>query len=270
MIRVAHDRRLSKGRQPNGQPTLKQELSSGAVRFIREVEIGGRQREPNARKQRMFPEREARFAKLEIRAKSIELYRSYQNAEHLPDCLQLNFVEAREVLFAPGTTPVVWRLVTTEPIETNAQLETVIDIYRKRWLIEEFFKAIKTGCRFESHQLEDGRALLVALTIESSIAWQILRLRHVGRTQPDAPCKTLLTTPQIAALTRIRARRGELSEVLTVDDVIDELARLGVHLRNNGPPGWAVLKRGLRKLNLLAEGLCLADSSNDPKDVINL
>ena len=26
----------------------------------------------------------------------------------------------------------------------------------------------------------------------------------------------------------------------------------------NGPPGWAVLKRGLRKLNLLAEGLSLA------------
>jgi len=44
-----------------------------------------------------------------------------------------------------------------------------------------------------------------------------------------------------------------------VQEVVDELARLGVHLRNNGPPGWAVLKRGLRKLNLLAQGLSLVD-----------
>ena len=44
-----------------------------------------------------------------------------------------------------------------------------------------------------------------------------------------------------------------------MQQVIDELARLGVHLRKNEPPGWAVVKRGLRKLNLLAEELRLAD-----------
>jgi hypothetical protein len=60
-------------------------------------------------------------------------------------------------------------------------------------------------------------------------------------------------------VSRLRASRGELTDVVTVQQVIDELARLGVHLRNNGPPGWAVLKRGLRKLNLLAEGLSLAE-----------
>jgi len=168
------------------------------------------------------------------------------------------------------TTPVVWRLVTTEPIATEQQIGEVIDIYRKRWVVEEFFKAIKTGCRFESHQLEDIKGLLTALVIESAIAWQILRLRHVARSQPHAPGQPLLTRSQYQTLNRIRACRGLHTDALRVQEVIDELARLGVHLRNNGPPGWAMLKRGLRKLNLLAEGLSLADSCGVHRDVINL
>jgi hypothetical protein len=69
----------------------------------------------------------------------------------------------------------------------------------------------------------------------------------------------LLTIQQYETLILLRASRGEPTVAVTVQQVVDELARLGVHLHNNGPPGWAVLKRGLRKLNLLAEGLGLAE-----------
>lgn len=263
VIRLAHDRRLNKGRGRDGHPMLNEVLGSGPARFTRQVQLGRRERDGATKRQLHYPERETRSALLEIRARAIRLHRANQHCEHLPDWLALNFVEAKEVGTPPGVTPVVWRLVTTEPIETNRQIEDVIDIYRRRWVIEEFFKAIKTGCRFESHQLEDIKGLLVALVIESAIAWQILRLRHVARREPDAPGKALLTIRQLDALNRLRASRGELTGAVTVQQVIDELARLGVHLPNNGPPGWAVLKRGLRKLNLLAEGLSLAGPNTE-------
>jgi hypothetical protein len=259
VIRLAHDRRLKKGRGRDGHPMLNEVLGRGTVRFVRRVQLGRREQEAARSKRAIHPERDARSAVLEIRAMAINLHRAHQHAEHLPDCLPLNFVEAREIGVQAGATPVVWRLVTTEPIDTDSQIAEVIDIYRRRWLIEEFFKAIKTGCRFESHQLEDIKGLLTALVIESTVAWQILRLRHVARHEPSAPGKALLTTQQFEALSRLRALRGEPTVVVTVQHVVDELARLGVHLHNNGPPGWAVLKRGLRKLNLLAEGLSLAD-----------
>ena len=259
VIRLGHDRRLKKGRGRDGHPKLNEVLGDGPARFTRRVQLGRRAREAATKKQKIFPERKPRRAVFEIRAKEIHLHRAHQHAEHLPDCLVLNFVEAKEVGAPPDTTPVVWRLVTTEPIATEQQIGEVIDIYRKRWVVEEFFKAIKTGCRFESHQLEDIKGLLTALVIESAIAWQILRLRHVARSQPHAPGQPLLTRSQYQTLNRIRACRGQHTDALSVQEVIDELARLGVHLRNNGPPGWAVLKRGLRKLNLLAEGLSLAD-----------
>jgi len=257
VIRLGHNRRLKRGRGRDGHLKLNEVLGSGPARFTRHVRLGRREREV-ATKQKVFPERKPRNARFEIRAKTINLHRAHQHSEHLPDFLPLNFVEAKEVGAPAGTTPVVWRLVTTEPIATERQVAEVIDVYRKRWMVEEFFKAIKTGCRFESHQLEDIKGLLVALVIESAIAWQILRLRYVARNQPGASGQALLTRPQFEAVKRLRDLRGERTDALSVQEVIDELARLGVHLRNNGPPGWAVLKRGLRKLNLLAEGLSLA------------
>ncbi len=128
-----------------------------------------------------------------------------------------------------------------------------------------------SSCRFESHQLADIKGLLVALSIESAIAWQLLQLRYIAHHEPHAPADTILTPLQIHTVARIRAVRRDSELVSTVKDVVDELARLGVHLKNNGPPGWIVLKRGLRKLNSLAEGLQLADDLDvDFKDVINL
>jgi hypothetical protein len=259
VIRLGHDRRLKKGRGRDGHPMLNEVLGRSPIRFARRVQLGRRERDGATQKQAVHPERETRNAVLEIRATAINLHRAHQHSEHLPDCLPLHFVEAKEVGAPAGVTPVVWRLVTTEPIDSPDEIAEIIDIYRKRWVIEEFFKAIKTGCRFEAHQLEDIGGLLIALVIESAIAWQILRLRHIARRDPGAPGKPLLTTLQFDTVSRLRASRGELLEVITVQQVIDELARLGVHLRNNGPPGWAVLKRGLRKLNLLAEGLSLAE-----------
>ena len=63
--------------------------------------------------------------------------------------LTLNFVEVREPNPPESEEAIVWRLVMTEPIDTAQEIAVVIDAYRQRWLIEEFFKALKTGCRYQ-------------------------------------------------------------------------------------------------------------------------
>jgi len=259
VIRVGHDRRLKKGRGRKDCPMLNEVLGGGPALFTRQARLGRRERDVSTKKRKVHPKREARNAYLEVRARSIDLHRGHQHVEHLPDYLPLNFVEAREVDAPLGSTPVVWRLVTTEPIDTHAQIAKVIDIYRKRWTIEEFFKAIKTGCRFESHQLENIKGLLVALSVESTIAWQLLRLRHLSRSKPNASGNGLLSSAQLETVIRLRASRGVSCRRLRVRDVIDEVARLGVHLKHNGPPGWLVLKRGLHKLSLLTDGFRLSE-----------
>lgn len=66
----------------------------------------------------------------------------------------MNFVEVREIDPPQGEQPVLWRLVTTEPIDTIEQIAAVIDSYRCRWIIDDFFKALKTGCRYQELQLK--------------------------------------------------------------------------------------------------------------------
>ena len=80
------------------------------------------------------------------------------------------------------------------------QITSVIDIYRKRWLIEEYFKAIKIGCGFEKRQLESKKALLNAMAFFSPIAWQMLRLREMQRSYPQELASRVLNSNQIEVL----------------------------------------------------------------------
>ncbi len=43
-----------------------------------------------------------------------------------------------------GETPVEWFLLTNLPVDTPDEIAFVVDCYRGRWTIEEYFKALKT------------------------------------------------------------------------------------------------------------------------------
>jgi hypothetical protein len=154
-------------------------------------------------------------------------------------------------------------LVTNEPIDTAEQVAAVVDAYRARWVIEEFFKALKTGCQIEKRQMESYEALLIALALFLPIAVRLLALRDAARTEPDAAC-VALTATQLQLL-RACGRRT-MSETPSNKQVLLALAALGGHLRSNGPPGWIVLGRAFDKLLVLEQGWVAAQSAGDPID----
>lgn len=142
--------------------------------------------------------------------------------------------------------------MTTAPIATVTQVLQVVDWYRTRWLIEEFFKGLKTGCAYEQRQLESLDTLLVALGLFLPIAWQLLLLRHLARDMPEAPASVVLTSRQLQILHA--ASHGRLRAVPTVADAVQFIARLGGHLRQNKEPGWLVLSRGMQTLRSMEAG----------------
>jgi hypothetical protein len=154
--------------------------------------------------------------------------------------------------------------VTTEPIDTNDEVAAVIDAYRRRWIVEEFFKALKTGCRYQQLQLESARALLIALSIETAIAWRMLLLRWLAHHEPEAPASAVLPQEQLAVLTAyIQAEKGRvLPQKITVQTAMLEIAALAGHIKNNGPPGWLLLRRGFDKLLTLHRGWNLATQTS--------
>ncbi len=195
---------------------------------------------------KFHPARTARLARLAISATSLSLKRSKHLLHELPESLPVHAVRVREVETNGEHEPVEWRLLTTEPITSAADVERIVDIYRTRWMIEEYFKALKTGCAIQKRQLESKHALLNALAVFIPIAWRLLRLRTLAREDADAPASEALTATQVEVL--IATSKKKLPRPLTVRQALMAAAALGGHIKNNGEPGWFVLGRGYDRL----------------------
>lgn len=235
VVRLTHDRLLEGGGHVSDL------LAKADTRAKREVELSERAEGGNARTRARHPARKPRIAELHVSAVSATLRSSTSGG-----ALELNVVHVQEASPPENCAPVVWTLVTTEPVDTADDVLRVVDAYRARWVIEEFFKALKTGCAFEKRQLESYPALLNALAVLSPVAWSLLRLRDLGRRDVQQPGRDLLGTRLLALLVRI-ARRP-VPQDPTVRDVMYAVAGLAGHLPRNGDPGWITLGRGYERL----------------------
>ena len=129
------------------------------------------------------------------------------------------------------------------------------------WVIEEFFKAPKTGCSFERGQLESMHTLQNALALFIPIAWSLLRLRTLARDYPELPASAVLEPVEITVLQRMKLVPSR--STLTAREALLAVAQLGGPLKPNGEPGWLVLGRGHQELIAMAAGFRLATPNWD-------
>jgi hypothetical protein len=247
VVRCAQNRRV----EPEG--LLDAQLQNEPYLFKREVTLSRRSvRRPPAERKR-HPPRESRAAVLSVRAGPATI-RKPRNVwkTTLPPNLALTVVEVVEVEPPAGEEPVHWRLVTTLPAATPEEAARVVDIYRKRWLIEEFFKALKSGCLLEGRQAESRHALYNTIALLVPQAVRLLQLRATSRHAPSAPSK-ILDEVELIALRHL-VPHAKLTAVPTNREVLMAVAQLGGHLRSNGEPGWQILHRGMVHLEQFASG----------------
>jgi hypothetical protein len=212
----------------------------------RQVPLSRRNAPTAPRAKQAAPARKGRMARLRFSATSVAIARPRSASADTPLKLTLNVVHVQEVDCPPGETPVRWVLWTTEPVDTAEQVTQVVDNYRQRWLIEELFKALKTGCKYESRLLETRHALLNLLALSLPIAVELLWMRARQADEPDAPATEVLSPLQLRILGQIGPRK--LPEQPTAAQALWALAGLGGHLPSNGAPGWQVLKRSYERL----------------------
>jgi hypothetical protein len=219
--------------------------------FQREVPLSRRHKPHEPWTERQHPPRESRMATLSFSAMTVTIKRPSSARLDTPT-LTINVVRVWEPKPPADAEPVEWLLLTNLPVENADQVADIVDHYRARWLIEEFFKALKTGCRVEHRQLETAHGFQNALATFVPIAWRLLLLRHTARHTPDRPARAVLPESQIAVLARLK--RAQLPRRPSARDAMLAIARLGGHIRSNGDPGWQVLARGYDDLLLLEEG----------------
>jgi len=259
VIRLNHDRLLAETPleakagdatevQPMGSKLFSQLHGCEGV-MEREVLLSERAKKGSPKRQKLYPERGRRLARLLFKAGKLTLIRPRSTDKKLAAGRCLNFVLVEEIGVPSEDERVVWWLATTEPIDTPEQIAKIIDIYRQRWLIEEFFKAIKSGCNFEKLQLESLEPLRNMLAIFMYVAWTMLSLRWASRKEPDTPAVEILGRTNLTSLVMLaRDGRMKLAESPTSREALQAIASLGGHIKNNGEPGWAVLWRGYEKV----------------------
>jgi Transposase DNA-binding len=247
VIRSFQDRRLS----GEDQVRLRAVATAAKVTVRREVPLSPRPK-INGPKGDRHPARRHRVARLTFAATTVEIARTLDAPEHAAATIVLNVIHVAERRPPAGQAPVEWFLLTNLPIHDEEAILFAVDCYRARWAIEEYFKALKTGCQYERRQLESAHSLLNALAVLAPVAWRLLLLRHLARAKPTAPASTALTQKQLEVLRAVskkplRARASAREAMLAV-------AALGGHIKTNGDPGWLVVGRGMHDLLLLELG----------------
>jgi len=247
VIRSFQDRRLA----GEDEARLRAVACAAKVTLCRNVPLSPR---PHIKgpKGKRHPARRHRIARLSFAATTVELHRTSDAAKSRSATLRLNVIHVFERKPPPGEPAVEWFLLTNLPIESDEAIAFAVDCYRARWTIEEFFKALKTGCQFERRQLESAHSLLNALAILAPVAWRLLLLRHLARSDKTAPASSALTHKQLEVLRAVAKK--PLPARPTARDAMLAVAALGGHLRSNGDPGWLVLGRGMHDLLLLELG----------------
>jgi hypothetical protein len=119
--------------------------------------------------------------------------------ETLPESLELNLVEAREIDRPEGEAPAHWRLLTTHAVNDAADARRIVGFYRLCWTIEQLFGATKTkGFDIESLRQQEGGPLekLVAATIVAAVTGHAVGGR--ARRTAAPPARAAPSTPTIS------------------------------------------------------------------------
>lgn len=156
-----------------------------------------------------------------------------------------------------GTPPIEWLLLTSVPVETEADAWERVAWYTCRWTNEDYHQCLKTGCGIEKRNLGDQPALERLLAVLAPVAVHLLQVRDLARIEPNH----LATAVVEADIVRVvAALSGQAAATMTVRDLWHAVARRGGYLgrTRDGPPGWKTLWLGWYDVQRILEGVRLA------------
>ena len=187
------------------------------------------------------------------------------------DSVKLWVVYAKEENPPDKVEPISWMLLTTIPVENLDQAIEKIEWYMQRWIIELFFKMLKSGCRVEKRQLKDGKRLKNCIAIDAIIAWRVLFLTYIGRAIPDLPASVIFEKYEWEALqayVNTYVNKKKKKRILTKEPLLGEvikiIAKLGGYLdrKSDGPPGMMTIWEGLKALHYITAMWKMFNSSD--------
>lgn len=233
----------------NSNSKLYEYLSNQPVAGTYEIELSS-----NTKRSKRVTQIEIRFCCVEIEAP--------KKHKHKHQSVKLTAIEAREIgqnnSDKLADEPVLWRLLTTHQVDNYDQVVECINWYKKRWLIEELFRVLKTkGFCIESSQLSSGSKLkkLLALTLEAAL--HVMRLK-LSLTQEEQEAESFFTDEEqdflevlqstVEGATQKQKNPYPNRSLAWAAWTIARVAGWSGY-KSHGPPGYITIKEGYDRFN---------------------
>ena len=143
-----------------------------------------------------------------------------------------------------------WLLSTSLPIDEIEQVRQVIQYYCVRWMIEVFFRVLKSGCRVEERRFEHIDRLWPCLAVYMIVAWRTLYVCRLGRSCPDVSCESVFEPAEWKSVWTVVKRTKPPNKPPCLSEMVWLVAQLGgyVKRRSDDPPGPQTTWIGLQRM----------------------
>jgi hypothetical protein len=214
------------------------------------------------------PGRKPRVAELAVRFSRVMLCKPLNGADaDLPATIPLTMVDVRETSDPEdGSERIHWRLLTTHEVTSIGRARRIIELYRLRWIIEEFFHTLKTaGFDIEAADLGKPQVMIkfvAAATVAAVAVMQLVKARD-GTTGQDLtevfdPAEQTILEAISAQLEGKTLRQKNPHPKGSLGFAAWVIAHLGGWTGYYGKPGPKVMRRGLDDFRRIKFGTMLS------------
>lgn len=252
LIRACQER-LVEG--PDGtEKSIRDHVMTSPSLFTKEITVRGRRAKTACETRTRRICRTTRKAMVEVRAASVTLLPpAHPDRPLLP--VLVNVVVVREVNPPAGEDPIEWILLTTLPIDTLEDVRNIIQYYCVRWMIEVFFRTLKSGCRVEERRFEQMDRLLPCVAVYLIVAWRTLMVCRLGRSCPEMDCEAVFEPSEWKSVWMAIHRKAPPCRPPTLAAMLRLIGQLGGYVNcPNRPdlPGPQTIWLGLQRMRDLA------------------
>lgn len=255
IVRACQNRALQKDENhaKTGANHLRERVLEEDALFTKTITVRGRKAKVDCETRGRRQPRKSRQAEMEVRAAHVTLRAPWRHDRKLSD-ISVNVVLVTEVDPPAGDTPVEWILSTSLPIDDVEQVRTVIQYYSVRWMIEVFFRVLKSGCRVEERRFEHIDRAPSCLAVYMIVTWRTLYVCRLGREFPEISCESVFEPAEWKSVYHVVHKEPPPATPPTLQAMVRMVAQLGgyINRKRTDEPGPQTVWLGLQRTHDIA------------------
>jgi hypothetical protein len=229
---------------------LRDRVAQQDVLFTQPISVRGRKAKVSCETRGRRQPRESRDCEVEVRAMTVTLRAPWRHDRKLQDT-QVNVVLVSEINPPEGDTPVEWILITSLPIDTVEAVLLVIQAYCSRWMIEIYFRTLKSCCHIEDLRFEHIDRFERCLAVYMIVAWRTLYAVRLGREFPDIDCEAIFEPDEWRSVYHMVNKEPPPKTPPTLSEMIRMVAQLGGYINRarDDEPGPQTVSLGMQRMH---------------------